>query len=40
VALDVRAAVFGPDFWLHAGALLLPFPILIGAVLLVRRASP
>lgn len=40
VAQDVRAAVLGPDFWLNIGALLLPFPILIAAVLLVRRASP
>ena len=40
VAQDVRAALFAADFWPNLAALLLPFPILAAAVLLVRRASP
>jgi len=39
-AEEVRAAVFGPDFWSNLGALSLPVPILLGAVLLVRNVSP
>ena len=40
LAEDVRAAVLGPDFWPTLAALLLPFPVLVAAVLLVRRATP
>ena len=40
LAADVRAAVFGPDFWTNLGALLMPLPVLAAAVLLVRRATP
>jgi len=36
----VRAAVFGPDFWTNLGTLVLPVPVLVGAVLLVREVSP
>lgn len=39
-AEEVRAAVFGPGFWANAGALLLPVPVLLAAVFLVRRVSP
>lgn len=40
LAGQVRAAVFAGDFWSHAGALAAPVPILLAAVLLVRRCSP
>jgi hypothetical protein len=40
VAQDVRAALFAADFWPNLAALLLPFPILAAAVLIVRRAAP
>jgi hypothetical protein len=40
VAQDVRAALFAADFWPNLAALLLPFPILAAAVLIVRRATP
>ena len=39
-AEQVRAAVLGPDMWANLGALLAPAPILLGAVLLVRKVSP
>lgn len=35
----VRASVLGTDFWFYAGALSAPVPVLIAAVLLVRRLS-
>jgi hypothetical protein len=40
IAEDVRAAVFGADFWSNLGALFLPVPILLVTVLLVRKISP
>ena len=39
-AEQVRAAVFGPDFWSNLGALAAPAPVLVAAVMLVRRVSP
>ncbi len=40
IAEDVRAAVFGADFWSTMGAVFLPVPVLLAAVFLVRRVSP
>ena len=39
-AENVRAAVFGPDFWGNVGALCSPVPMLVLAVFLVRKISP
>ena len=39
VAEQVRAALFGADFWSNLGAVAAPAPLLIGAVLLVARRS-
>jgi hypothetical protein len=36
-AEDVRAAVFGADFWSNCTALILPVPVLLAATLAVRR---
>lgn len=38
-AEQVRAAVFGPDFWGNAAAVALPLPVLIAAVLAARRLA-
>lgn len=37
LAEDVRAAVLGPDFWTNLSALALPAPILVAAVIGIRR---
>ncbi|WP_229736824.1 hypothetical protein [Blastomonas aquatica] len=39
-AQDVRAAVFGPDFWDNVAAMSAVVPALVLAVVLVRRISP
>jgi hypothetical protein len=39
-AEQVRAAVFGPDFWSNVGMLVLPLPVLLVAVVAVRRSMP
>lgn len=40
LAEEVRAAVFGPDFWANAGALVSPVPVLLAGIWLVRRSTP
>ena len=39
-AEDVRAAIFGADFWGNVGALFSPVPVFLLAVFLVRKISP
>ena len=39
-AEDVRAAIFGADFWGNVGALVSPVPVFLLAVFLVRKISP
>lgn len=39
-AEDVRAAIFGTDFWGNVGALFSPVPVFLLAVFLVRKISP
>lgn len=39
-AQDVRATIFGPDFWTNVGAISSIVPVLVVAVLAVRRVSP
>jgi hypothetical protein len=39
-AEEVRAAVFGPDFWTNAGTLVSPLPVLLIAMIAVRRSMP
>lgn len=40
IAEDVRAAVFGPGFWSDAAMLVSPVPLLIAAVVAMRRYLP
>ena len=37
LAEEVRAAVFGPDFWANVAAIVAPIPLLLAAVVTVRR---
>ena len=37
VAEQVRAALFGADFWSNLGAVVAPMPLLAGAVMFVAR---
>jgi len=37
VAEQVRAALFGVDFWSNLGAVAAPIPLLLGAVLFAAR---
>jgi hypothetical protein len=39
-AQDVRTAIFGPDFWSNVVAISTVIPVLVIAVLAVRRFSP
>lgn len=39
-AEQVRAAVFGPDFWLNAGLTVLPFVICLGITALIYYWFP
>ena len=40
VAEDVRAEVFGAEFLTHLGAVFLPVPLLVAAVIFVRGLVP
>ena len=37
LAEDVRAALFGPDFWGNLTAVTLPIPVLVAATCVVRK---
>lgn len=39
-AQDVRAVVIGPDLWINVGMISAVIPVLVMAVLAVRRFSP
>jgi hypothetical protein len=40
IAEDVRATVFGPGFWGDAATLVSPVPLLVTAVVVMRRYLP